>query len=87
MGFHEKRIQLLGTTTVGPKGQVVIPVEAREKMGISAGDKVIVLYTCEHNTVAFVSETEVQAIIDKMGAHLTEVSDSFTRANQAKFED
>ena len=87
MGFHGKRVQLIGTTTVGPKGQVVIPIEARDKMGISAGDKVIVLYMEEHGTVAFVSETEMQGIIDKMGAHLTEVSDSFQRANQDTFED
>ena len=29
-----KKIQLAGTATVGPKGQVVIPAEVREKMAI-----------------------------------------------------
>lgn len=87
MGFPEKNIHLVGTTTVGPKGQVVIPVEAREKMGLKPGDKVIVLYLDGHKTVAFVSETEMQGIIDKMGAHLTQVSDSFRQATEEKFED
>lgn len=87
MGFHEKGIHLIGTTTVGPKGQVVIPVEAREKMGIVAGDKVIVLYMDGRKTVAFVSESEMQGIIDKMGAHLSKVSESFRVATEDKFED
>lgn len=87
MGFHAKGIHLVGTTTVGPKGQVVIPVEAREKMGITPGDKLIVLYMEEHKTVSFISEPEMQGIINKMGAHLSEVSDSFRQASEDKFED
>ncbi len=34
--------QFFGTTTVGEKGQVVIPSEARESMGIKKGDKLLV---------------------------------------------
>jgi len=87
MGFHEKSIHLVGTTTVGPKGQVVIPVEAREKMGLAPGDKVIVLYMEEHKTVSIISEPEMQGIINKMGAHLTEMNDSFKQVSEEKFED
>ena len=89
MGFH-KGIHLVGTTTIGPKGQVVIPVEAREKMGVQPGDKVIALFMDSHKTVAFVSEKEMQTIIDKMGAHLTHVSESFrqtTATAEDNFED
>lgn len=32
-----------GTATVGERGQVVIPSEARKKFGIQPGDKVLVL--------------------------------------------
>lgn len=34
--------QFFGTTTIGQKGQVVIPIEARESMGIKKGDKLLV---------------------------------------------
>lgn len=90
MGFHGKSIHLVGTTTIGPKGQVVIPVEARERMGLKAGDRVIALFMEDHKTVAFVSEDEMQTIINKMGAHLTHMSDSFRRAaagTEERFED
>jgi AbrB family looped-hinge helix DNA binding protein len=32
-----------GSATVGTKGQIVIPAEARTSMGIQEGDKVVVL--------------------------------------------
>jgi AbrB family looped-hinge helix DNA binding protein len=32
-----------GTATVGDRGQVVIPAEARKKLGIHPGDKILVL--------------------------------------------
>ncbi len=41
--MEEKEQLFYGTTTVGERGQVVIPVEAREKLGIKAGDKLLVL--------------------------------------------
>lgn len=34
---------LCGTATVGAKGQIVIPAEAREKMGIQPGDKLFIV--------------------------------------------
>ncbi|MEN6371412.1 MAG: AbrB/MazE/SpoVT family DNA-binding domain-containing protein [Armatimonadota bacterium] len=32
-----------GSVTVGERGQVVIPAEARKKMGINPGDKLLVM--------------------------------------------
>jgi len=32
-----------GSATVGTKGQIVIPAEAREKLGIQPGDKVFIM--------------------------------------------
>lgn len=88
MTYHTKSIHLVGTVTIGPKGQVVIPVEAREKMGVQPGDKLIALYLDDHKTVSFVTEKEMQTIINKMGSHLTNLSNELDTANQAeRFED
>lgn len=76
MGFHTKDISLVGTSTIGPKGQVVIPVEAREQMGVKPGDKLVVLYMKDHKTVSFICEREMQSIINKMGTHLSRVTES-----------
>lgn len=68
---HVKHIDLAGTATVGPKGQVVIPAEIREKMSIKPGDKLIVLYIGEKRSVAFIREADAQDLINKMGEHLS----------------
>lgn len=88
MTYHTKGIHLVGTVTIGPKGQVVIPVEAREKMGVQPGDKLIALYLDDHQTVSFVAEKEMQAMIDKMGSHLKKMSSVLSDAeNTERFED
>lgn len=63
-------IMLAGAATLGPKGQVVIPVEIREKMGIQPGDKLVALYMEDKKTIGFVSEKCAQGMIDKMGEQL-----------------
>ncbi len=36
-------VTLYGTATVGTKGQIVIPAEAREALNIQPGDKVMII--------------------------------------------
>ena len=38
----KKKEQFYGATTLGEKGQVVIPAEVRKAMGIQKGDKLLV---------------------------------------------
>lgn len=70
MGFHKNSIELVGTMTIGPKGQVVIPVDVREKMNIQPGDKLIALYIPEKQAISFVTESAMQDIVDQMGKHV-----------------
>lgn len=69
----DQHVQLLGTATVGPKGQVVIPAEARERMGISPGDKLVTLYLPQKKAVGFIRQSDVQEIIDRMGSRLEDM--------------
>lgn len=38
-------LQFWGAATVGARGQIVIPREARERLGICEGDKLVVMST------------------------------------------
>ncbi|HEX6416043.1 MAG TPA: AbrB/MazE/SpoVT family DNA-binding domain-containing protein [Candidatus Saccharimonadales bacterium] len=69
----KKHIELMGTVTVGPKGQVVIPVEVRDKMNIKPGDKLIALYIPQKGAVGFVTEAQMRSHIQRMGASLNEL--------------
>ncbi len=46
--------KILGTTTVGERGQVVIPAEARAEMDISSGDKLVVFGNCHNGSITLV---------------------------------
>ena len=54
--------QFYGTTTVGKKGQVVIPSEAREAMGLKRGDKLLV-FGMGCDMVAFSKLSKVEQFV------------------------
>ena len=64
---HYKR-KLYGSATVGTRGQVVIPADAREELGIEAGDRLYVVGSPEMKWVGFVPEDQLREIIDKITA-------------------
>ncbi|MDO8591231.1 MAG: AbrB/MazE/SpoVT family DNA-binding domain-containing protein [bacterium] len=58
--------QFYGTATLGEKGQVVIPAEARESMGIKKGDKLLVFgMGCDMVALTKLSKVE------KFASHLS----------------
>lgn len=67
--MDKKQIKLVGTMTLGPKGQVVIPADVREMMNVKPGDKMIALYSQDKQIVGFSSEENMQVFINKMGSH------------------
>lgn len=69
--MHDKK--LYGTATVGTKGQVVIPAEARQVMGIEAGDRLYVVGSEKAGWVGLLKEEQLRTLV----AHLTDNIDSF----------
>jgi len=56
--------KFLGLATVGTKGQIVIPVEARDALKIKEGDKLLVLKG-QKNTLVLVNQSAIEFIWDK----------------------
>ena len=69
--MHDKK--LFGTATVGTKGQVVIPADARQALGIETGDRLYVVGSAKSGAVAFLPEEKLREMI----AHFTSSVDSF----------
>jgi len=62
--MHDKK--LYGTATVGTKGQVVIPADARDALGISTGDRLYVVGSTQRNWVGFIKEDQLREIIEQI---------------------
>lgn len=62
--MHDKK--LFGTATVGTKGQVVIPSDAREELGVNTGDRMYVIGSVESGAIILLNEDKLEKFIDKM---------------------
>lgn len=65
--MHDDK-QLYGSATVGTKGQVVIPVDAREALNIKTGDRLYALGSESRGWIGFIKEDKLREVVD----HITE---------------
>jgi AbrB family looped-hinge helix DNA binding protein len=63
--------RIYGSTTIGERGQVVMPAEARKDFGIEVGDKVIVM---KHGMgILFLKADDVARLLSERMARLAEL--------------
>ncbi|MBP9852813.1 AbrB/MazE/SpoVT family DNA-binding domain-containing protein [Candidatus Saccharibacteria bacterium] len=62
MSLHKKK--LYGAATVGTKGQVVIPSDAREELGIHPGDRLYVVGSPEMRWIGLIQEEQLRELIN-----------------------
>lgn len=68
MSMHSKK--LYGTATVGTKGQVVIPADAREELGIKPGDRLYVVNAMHGAGVVFIKEEMLEDMVTQLAAQV-----------------
>lgn len=66
--MHNKK--LYGTATVGTKGQIVIPAEAREELGINTSDRLYVVGSPKAGVIVLLQEGKIEKFIEKMNFHI-----------------
>jgi AbrB family looped-hinge helix DNA binding protein len=62
--------KLYGTATVGSKGQVVIPADARDELNIQPGDRLYVLGSMHGNGLVLLKEDMLEHIVEQMSAQI-----------------
>jgi AbrB family looped-hinge helix DNA binding protein len=73
-----------GAATIGTKGQIVIPVEARESKGLKEGDKVIVI-NAPFGEGLLILKTEIfEKMIGDMQSKLSVVTESIKKHKDEK---
>ena len=62
----------LGSTTVGPRGQVVIPVNARKEMGIDAGTTLLVFKAFHGQGLVLLKVDAIEQMMSMVSQRLTD---------------
>ena len=70
MGSPMQNKRLYGTATVGTKGQVVIPADAREELDIKPGDRLYVVNTAHGVGIIFLKEESLEEMVDHLAAQV-----------------
>jgi len=63
--------KFFGSTTVGPRGQIVIPVNARKELGIDTGTTLLFFTGPERGILALLKADTVEHMLSMMSERLT----------------
>ena len=76
-----KSPKFYGKAPVGTKGQIVIPAEAREVMGIKPGDSVMIISGPPHHEriISIMPEDEFNKFLSFMEEHLTSMKEEVSK--------
>lgn len=75
--FPGKQGKFYGTVTVGERGQVVIPAEARSVMKIEPGDKLVVFGVLDGQAVTMVKGEVMVDFMNRMSERFAQKSKKF----------
>jgi AbrB family looped-hinge helix DNA binding protein len=76
----------LGAATVGERGQIVIPAEARKRYSIHAGDKLLVLAHPGGNGLVLAKMDAMREFFSTFLDHLTRVEEEMSKPEKESRE-
>lgn len=71
-----------GTATIGERGQIVIPAEARAELEMAAGEKVLIMRHPVHRGLMIFKLEAVREFLDEFQRGLAAIEDQQTMENQ-----
>lgn len=81
MNVDKKRNKFLyGTTTIGEKGQVVIPIEVRQVMDLKKSDKLLV-FGMDRDILAFAKLSHLEKLASHLSDHLERIRRIIKKTN------
>jgi AbrB family looped-hinge helix DNA binding protein len=82
MNVQHGHKKLYGTATIGSKGQVVIPAEAREELSLKTGDRLYVIGAMNSGGVVFLKEEMLEDMLAHMTAQLENIRSLKDKTNK-----
>lgn len=79
-GAHEP--EFFGSATVGERGQIVIPAGARQALGISPGDKLLIFSGLHGNALSVMKSEQVSRFVSRAMERLTKIEELAARDDE-----
>jgi AbrB family looped-hinge helix DNA binding protein len=70
--------KIVGTATLNDKGQLVIPVEARNKLGLTPGSRIVIMSSSEKPALTLIKAEVLEAMVRDLTDALDSTTDSQT---------
>ena len=80
--LDDNRPDFFSITTIGERGQVVIPKDAREALQLSAGEKLVVLPSRHGNGILLMKEVNIKQIAQQMSEKANHISQKSKRLQE-----
>jgi len=74
--MHGNDFKFYASATVGVKGQIVLPAEAREELNINEGDKVVILRAPHDGGLLVFKAEKIAEMMSTVNSRFQSVSDS-----------
>ena len=88
--MEDKDMQIVGkcfgSAVVGPRGQIVIPVEARKELDMDVGTRLLTFKLPQGRGLVFVKVEAVEEFINIMGQHVNEFTKLVREAKTENLE-
>jgi len=69
-----KKPQCYGTTTIGPKGQIVIPSRLRKELKIKTGDQFLIFKNEHFSGIIAIKTNEVSELLKSIADKLSDIN-------------
>lgn len=66
-----KAIKCYGTTTIGPKGQIVVPSKLRKELNIKNGDQFIVFKNTNLESIVILKAKDISKMLKNLSQEIT----------------
>lgn len=78
---HARDRKLYGLATLGEKGQVIVPAEARRILKLKKGDKLLVFGFGD--MIAFATPSDLERMADRLAERLSAIQGIISKGNPA----
>jgi AbrB family looped-hinge helix DNA binding protein len=75
----DKSVKFFGSTTVGPKGQIVIPSKLRKELKISTGDQFLVLKNEHMDCVVLIKAKNIANMLNDITTEISKIKKTLSK--------